>query len=73
MKQILLIDREFGAGCSTISEKLAARLNWKLFDEALSREIARLAKIPVEVCRRHEERDRSLAATIDQPHLAREF
>jgi hypothetical protein len=56
MKQILLIDREFGAGGSTIGEKLAARLNWKLFDQALSEEIARMAKIPVDVCRRHEER-----------------
>jgi len=56
MKQILLIDREFGAGCSDISEAVAARLNWKLFDDALSEEIARQAKIPVDVCRRHEER-----------------
>ena len=56
MKQILLIDREFGAGCSAISEKLAARLNWQLFDDALSQEIARMAKIPVEICRKREER-----------------
>ena len=56
MKQILLIDREFGAGCSHISEKIAARLGWKLFDEALTQEIARLAKIPVDVSRRREER-----------------
>lgn len=56
MKQILLIDREFGAGCSDISEAVAARLSWKLFDDALSEEIARLARIPVDVCRRHEER-----------------
>jgi cytidylate kinase len=56
MKQILLIDREFGAGGSAIGEKLAARLNWQLFDDSLSQEIARLAKIPVEVCRRREER-----------------
>ena len=56
MKQILLIDREFGAGCSNISEKLAGRLGWKLFDEALTQEIARLAKIPVDVSRRREER-----------------
>jgi CMP/dCMP kinase len=56
MKQILLIDREFGAGGSTIGEKLATRLNWKLFDQALSEEIARMAKIPVDVCRRREER-----------------
>ena len=56
MKQILLIDREFGAGGSTIGEKLAGRLNWKLFDEELTEDIARLAKIPVDVCQRHEER-----------------
>jgi cytidylate kinase len=56
MKQILLIDREFGAGGTTIGEKLAGRLNWRLFDDSLSQEIARLARIPVEVCRQCEER-----------------
>lgn len=56
MKQILLIDREFGSGGSTIAEILAQRLNWKLFDDDLSQEIAKLAKIPVEVCRKREER-----------------
>lgn len=56
MKQILVIDREFGAGGSTIGEKLARRLNWKLFDQALSQEIARQAHIPVELCQRREER-----------------
>jgi len=56
MKKILLIDREFGAGGSTIGEKLAQRLNWKLFDQELSEEIARLAKIPVHVCKQREER-----------------
>ncbi|HEX5397907.1 MAG TPA: cytidylate kinase-like family protein [Verrucomicrobiae bacterium] len=56
MKQILVIDREFGAGGSTIGERLAARLHWQLFDDTLTQEIARQAKIPVEVCRRREER-----------------
>src|SRR5580693_5257228 len=56
MKQILLIDREFGAGGMTIAALLAERLKWKLFDDELTQEIARLAKLPVEVCRRHEER-----------------
>ena len=56
MKKILLIDREFGSGGSTIATKLAERLNWKLFDQALTEEIARRAKIPVDVCRRREER-----------------
>lgn len=56
MKQILLIDREFGAGGSTIGQHLAARLNWQIFDDSLTQEIARQAKIPVDVCRRREER-----------------
>lgn len=56
MKQILVIDREFGSGGSTIGEKVARRLNWKLFDQVLSEEIARIAKMPLEICRRREER-----------------
>lgn len=56
MKEILLIDREFGSGGSTIGERLARRLDWKLFDDELTREIAALARIPVDVCRRREER-----------------
>jgi Cytidylate kinase-like family len=56
MKQILLIDREFGAGGMTIAALLAQRLKWKLFDDELSQEVARLAKIPVEVCRKREMR-----------------
>lgn len=56
MKEILLIEREFGAGGSTIGERLARRLNWKLFDDELTREIARHARIPVDVCRQREER-----------------
>jgi len=56
MKQILLIDREFGAGGSTIGEKLAERLNWKLFDQALTEEIARRTKMPIPDCQRREGR-----------------
>jgi cytidylate kinase len=56
MREILLLDREFGAGGSTIGERLAQRLNWRLFDDELTREVAGLARIPVDVCRRREER-----------------
>ncbi len=56
MKDILLIDREFGAGCSVIAETIARRLGWSLFDQALTDEIAQLARIPVDVCRKREER-----------------
>ena len=57
MKQLLLIDQEYGAGAIAIGERIAKRLNWKLFDQALTDEIARLAKIPVEVCERRLERN----------------
>ena len=56
MREILILDREFGAGGSSIGARLAERLNWRLFDEDLTREIAAAARIPVEVCRRREER-----------------
>jgi cytidylate kinase len=56
MKQILIIDREFGSGGSTIAEMLARRLNWKLFDDELTQEIARHAKIPFDECRKREMR-----------------
>ena len=67
MKQLILIDREFGAGGMTIGALLAERLKWKLFDDELSQEVARLAKIPVEVCRRHEERKDILSIFLYAP------
>jgi len=57
MKQLLLIDQEYGAGAITIGEKIAKRLNWNFFDQVLTDEIARLAKIPAEVCQRRLERN----------------
>lgn len=66
MKEILLIDREFGAGGSTVAETLARRFDWKLLDETLSEEIARHAKIPVEICKQREERsDRLLQKLVN--------
>jgi shikimate kinase len=56
MKQILVIDREFGAGGSTIAQKAAQQLGWPLLDQKLTQEIAQLAHVPPEACRRREER-----------------
>jgi cytidylate kinase len=56
MKKILLLDREFGAGGSSIAAKLAQRLGWKLLDHELTREIARRANVSPETCERREER-----------------
>ena len=57
MKQLLLIDQEYGAGASTIGEKLARQLGWNFFDQALTQEIARLANISIDVCQRRLERN----------------
>jgi cytidylate kinase len=56
MKRILVIEREYGAGGSVIAEKIAQRLGWKLLDQELTAEIARLAKVHPEVCQKREER-----------------
>jgi len=56
MKQILIIDREFGAGGSTIAQKAAEQLGWPLLDQNLTQEIAALANVSPETCRRCEER-----------------
>jgi cytidylate kinase len=56
MKQILVIEREFGAGGSSIAELAAQRLGWKIYDHALTEEIAALAKVNPDMCRKHEER-----------------
>ena len=56
MKRILIIEREYGAGASVIAERAAQRLGWKLYDHALTEEIAKLAKVRPETCQTHEER-----------------
>jgi shikimate kinase len=44
MIRIVTMEREYGAGGSAIAQKLAERLNWKLWDQALTAEIARMAR-----------------------------
>lgn len=56
MIRIITIEREFGCGSAAISEKLAERLGWKLWDQALTCEIARLAKADVSAVEGCEER-----------------
>ncbi len=56
MKRIIVIEREFGAGACDIADKLARRLGWKLLDQALTEEVAKLAKGSPEACRDREER-----------------
>ncbi len=43
MIRIITIEREYGCGGGAIAKKLAERLGWKLWDQLLTCEIARLA------------------------------
>jgi cytidylate kinase len=44
MIQAITVEREFGCGGSEIAKLLAQRLGWNLWDERLTREVARLTK-----------------------------
>jgi cytidylate kinase len=54
--RIITIEREYGSGGALIAEKLAARLNWQLWDTALTAEIARLAQVAPEAVERRDEK-----------------
>jgi cytidylate kinase len=56
MIRIVTIEREYGCGGGDIARRLADRLQWKLWDHALTEEIARLAHCPEAVVERREER-----------------
>jgi cytidylate kinase len=54
MIQAITIEREFGCGGSEIASLLAQRLGWKLWDERLTQEIARLTTSSPEVVKKIE-------------------
>ena len=56
MIRIITVEREFGAGGAAIAEKIAERLGWKLWDQALTTEIARLAQVDQASVERLDER-----------------
>jgi cytidylate kinase len=56
--RVITIEREYGSGAAQIAAKLADRLGWKLWDQQLTQEIARMAHChQSEVARREERRD----------------
>jgi cytidylate kinase len=56
MLKIVTVEREYGCGGSEIAQQLAARMGWKLYDQLLTEEIARLAHCSQEVVEQREER-----------------
>lgn len=57
MINIITIEREYGCGGGEIAEQVANRLGWKLWDQRLTEEIARLANCPKAVVEAREERN----------------
>lgn len=57
MINIITVEREYGAGGGEIAKLLSGRLGWKLYDEQLTEEIARLAQCPKAVVEVREERN----------------
>lgn len=56
MIKIITVEREYGCGGGEIAQRLANELSWKLWDQLLTEEIARLLECPKEVVEMREER-----------------
>src|SRR5208282_5311535 len=56
MIKIVTIEREYGSGGGEIAQLLGKQLGWKLWDQLLTEEIARLADCPKSVVEVREER-----------------
>src|SRR5271168_2377328 len=56
MIRVLTIEREYGSGGGEIAATVAQKLGWKLWDQSLTNEIARLMECDCRVVEEHEER-----------------
>jgi cytidylate kinase len=54
MIRIIAIEREFGCDATTIAETLAKRLGWKVLDQTLTEEVARIAQVSQGVVEQRE-------------------
>ena len=56
MIKIITIEREYGCGGGDIAQLLSKQLGWKLWDQVLTEEVARLAHCPKAVVEARQER-----------------
>ncbi len=56
MIRVITVEREYGSGGPVIAKKLADHLGWKLWDQILTGEIARLADCTLTAVQQREER-----------------
>jgi cytidylate kinase len=55
MIKIIAIEREFGCNASAVAETLGSRLGWKVLDQSLTEEVARIAQVARAVVEQREE------------------
>jgi cytidylate kinase len=70
---VITIDREYGSGAAGIAAKLAARLEWKLWDELLTIEIARIMGCDCPAVEEREERRDALHYRLFKAFLRGSF
>jgi cytidylate kinase len=69
MIQAITIEREFGCGASEIAELVASHLGWNLWDDRLTKEIARLTESTPEAVEQREWRTDPLVHRLFQDFL----
>ena len=73
MIRIITVEREYGSGGAAIAEKLANQLGWKLWDQSLTAEIARLANVDPASVARVDERCDSLLYRLMKVYMRGSF
>jgi cytidylate kinase len=69
MINVITIEREFGCGASEIASSVAGHLGWSLWDERLTREIARLTESTPEAVEQREWRSDPVVFRVFQDFL----
>src|SRR6516165_5050241 len=73
MIKVVTVEREYGLGGGEIAARLAGQLGWKLWDQQLTEEIARLARCPKAVVEEREEKNDPLYYRLFKSFLRGSF
>ena len=73
MIRVITVEREYGSGGPAIAKKLADHLGWKLWDQTLTREIARVADCTLAAVAEREERQDPLYYRLFKSFLRGSF
>ena len=73
MIRVITIDREFGSGAADIAATVASRLGWKLWDELLTAEIARILGCNCPAIEEREERRAPLHSRLFRAFMRGSF